>query len=239
MRIYKDLLECVKETERNLAEMGIEVEGYSMQNKVVMGNSDFFTKEIRGEVFTITSHKNQKKAFDFIKETYNIDHLNWRWIEEEFKERISTNFTNPGMAWKLRKEVWQQFINEDSEFDYSYNERMKPQLIKIIKELRMHPNTRQAIIEIHNNELDINSLGGKKRIPCSLYYQFMLRKGKLEIVYSMRSCDFVTHFVNDIILAMKLQAYVAKLIEAEVGNFIFFCSSLHIYKKDLDKKEVF
>ena len=49
----------------------------------------------------------------------------------------------------------------------------------------------------------------------------------------MRSCDFSTHFANDVYLAIKLLEYVAELTGYEVGNFTHTIFSLHIYKKDL------
>ena len=100
-----------------------------------------------------------------------------------------------------------------------------------IKELREHPETRQAIIQVHNRSIDQFEMG-KKRIPCSMFYQFLKRDGKLDIIYIMRSSDFATHFQNDIWLAMELQKYIASETKIPVGKFIMFVSSLHIYRKD-------
>ena len=55
--------------------------------------------------------------------------------------------------------------------------------------------------------------------------------------YVMRSCDFNTHFVNDVYLAIKLLEYVANEVGMEVGSFTHTMFSLHVYKKDL--KNVF
>ena len=48
----------------------------------------------------------------------------------------------------------------------------------------------------------------------------------------MRSCDFVTHFTNDVYLAIKFLEWVAEKANYPVGNFTHTIFSLHIYKKD-------
>lgn len=248
MRIYKDMLECVREQERNLVEMGIEIPNYSMQNKIVDGDKDFFTKEVRGECFIVKSADKAEEAIEYMNENYNSG-LDISWTNAEFAERISEDFTNPGEAWKLRKEVWSQFLNSRNQMDYTYNERIMAQLKTILRELKDHPSSRQAIIQIHMNRYDLASLGGKKRIPCSMYYQFLLREGKLDVFYTMRSCDFATHFINDVVLAGMLRNHIVNEMnkdfelegrpEVGIGNIVYFCGSLHVYYKDLKNKEVF
>jgi thymidylate synthase len=102
----------------------------------------------------------------------------------------------------------------------------------LIEELREHPNSRQLYLPVWwpNDE----TRRGKRRVPCSLGYQFMNRQGVLHITYMMRSCDFVTHYANDVALAVMLQAYVAKMSKNKVGTFNHFVGSLHAYRKDLD-----
>jgi len=226
-RIYANCKEAIEEIKRNLYEMGIEVHPHSMQNKNVYGNDDFKTKELQSEVFTIvdTSDKNDIVGKD-------LD-----WCQAEFKERISREECNPGEAWKLREGVWKQFMDEKGKHDYTYADRMKSQIDPIIAELKRNPDSRQCIIEIHNNKIDLPNIGGKKRMPCSMYMQFMIRKNpdgvkKLNIIYNMRSCDFYCHFKNDIWLACELRDYIAKEVGVEPGIFTMNISSLHMYKKD-------
>lgn len=228
VRIYSNYKEAISEIQRDLYEMGIEVKPYSYQNKIVDGNDDFTTKELQYYQFMVINH-------DDIDDIIN----NVTWCRAEFTERIfqynvSSNPLNPGNAWRLREDVWRQFLVR-GKFDYTYNERMKYQIRHIIHELQIHPNTRQAIIEIHNNKLDITSLGGKKRIPCSMFYQFMIRNGKLDIFYVMRSSDFFTHFRNDIWLANRLQKFISDEIKVPIGRFTMVVASLHAYKKDFPR----
>ncbi len=241
MRIYSNCLEMVKEEERNLMELGIEVKPYSYQDKIVEGNPDFYTKELRGAVFTITNGQDDK---DQLLEFFGISKL---WAAQEFKERIDFLAShNPGYAWEYRREVWEEFLH-NGKFEYSYSERMFPQLKKVLDELIRRPNTRQAIIDIHNGKQDVDNLGGQGRVPCSLNYGMYIRNKELELFYTMRSTDFYTHFGSDIWQALSLQQFAVNyynkfMAEHEkiiCGNFTFFSMSLHAFYKDLKSRSIF
>jgi len=237
MRIYTTCREAVKEVERDLWEMGIEVRTYSMQDKVVEGNEDYFTKELSPYVFMITNPLGD--IDEFIKYIYPDKHERiLDWCVAEFRERISTKMINPGEAWVLRSGIWKEFMH-DGAFAYTYNHRIRVQLERIINELRTKPGTRQAIIEVHNNFIDINHLGGGGRVPCSMHYQLVIREGKLDMMYIMRSSDYLTHFCNDNWLAIKLQQHVANELAIPMGKYTFFTGSLHAYYKDMKERKIF
>ena len=86
---------------------------------------------------------------------------------------------------------------------------------------------------------DINNLGGKDRVPCSMYYQFYIRGGVLNMIYTMRSCDFLTHFVHDVYLACGLLSHVAGELGLKVGHFTHFIGSLHAYRRDMVGRGIF
>lgn len=222
MRIYLNCIEAIVDIGRELKKCASEVHTQTMQNKVVALDERFKTKELQGFEFCIinTDDKDQ------------MPNATVEWAKKEFKERISLSNINPGKAYKMRKEVWDEFLVK-GKFEYTYNERIRPQLEYVIEELELHPETRQAVVHI-NFASDARRLG-KKRVPCSMFYQFMKRDGKLDIIYVMRSSDFSTHFQNDIWLADELRRYVAKRVGLEVGKFIMFISSLHIYQKDWEE----
>ena len=231
MRIFANCQEAISEIQRDLYEMGVEVTSNSMQNKVVKGDDGFTTKELQGYSFTILDSGDKDSIAN-----------NLEWCEAEFKERINGWYAvddfrqpytplNPGNAYKIRSEIWNQFL-VDGKFCYTYNERMHWQIKAVIEELKRNPNSRQAIIEVHSRKTDQDRMGGKSRIPCSMYYQFMIRNGKLDVIYNMRSTDFLTHFKHDIWLACKLRDFMAEKVGIESGKYIMFASSLHAYKKD-------
>lgn len=228
MRIYKNCKEAINEIQRDLYEMGTEVHPESMQNKVVKDDDSYITKELQGYSFMILDSSDKNSI---------ATPLNW--CEAEFKERIQgwqncelSKPLNPGNAYKEREDVWKEFLNEDGKFCYTYNERMIWQIKANIEELKKNPNSRQCIIQFHDRNIDQKNMGGIKRVPCSMFYQLMIRDGKLDIIYTMRSTDFFTHFKNDIWHAITFRNFIADELDIEKGKFIMFASSLHAYKKD-------
>lgn len=225
MRIYMNWNEAYEEIKRDLAEMGIDVFPKTMQDKNVEGNPDYATKELQNYCYTILNAKSEDvKPFSVQP-----------WADAEFEERINpSGDVNPGKAWELRKDVWTEYMH-DGKMAYSYNERIwrNNQLNKIIKRLKEDHDSRQLWLSIWDCNEDPDKLGGISRVPCSLGYNFQFREGKLNIHYVMRSCDFNTHFCNDVYLGIKLLEYVAKECNMEVGNFTHTMFSLHVYKKDI------
>lgn len=225
-RIFSNCKEAINEIERDIMEMGIRCKSNSMQNIIVKGNDDFSTLEVQNYSFSILDGSDKMTISP-----------SPQWIIAEFEERI-TKGINPGEAYKLREAVWSPFLVDDK-FDYTYSERYNAdgQLDLVIEELKKNPDTRQAIIQIFDST-DTQYLGGKRRVPCSVYMQLMIRRGKLDIIYNMRSSDFDTHLFNDVILAMKLQEYIGTKINIKTGTFHMNIGSLHRYK-NYTKKHVF
>ena len=231
MRLYIKADEAFEEIKRDLAEMGIWVRPKTMQDKNIEGNPEYETTELQNYCYTILNAKSSE-----------IPNVTQPWADAEFVERITEpkngEFINPGEAWKLRENVWGEFFH-NGKFGYTYNELIwnNNQFTKIVNRLKEDPDSRQLWISLWDPTRDPDLLGGVSRVPCSLGYGFQVREGKLNMHYVMRSCDFSTHFANDVYLAIKLLEYVAELTGYEVGNFTHTIFSLHIYRKDL--KEVF
>lgn len=255
MRIYTDCRELMSEMGRDLWEMGQIVKPKTYQNKVIEGDDNFVTKELICKQYCLTSLDEVAYLFAY---TGCKD-----WAEAEFKERINPDGVNPGEAYKLRPQMWEQFINKEGIFDYSYGERMNqrviykgremPLLQAVAEQLANDPDTRKAVLPIFGHftcdadrynrvfEEDIDRLDGHARIPCSMYYDFLIRDGKLHICYHERSSDFIQHFGNDVWLAWNLMEYMVELVnknltglddEIEPGYLYHTIDSLHAYKKD-------
>lgn len=225
MRIYADCYQLMSEIFREVWEMGHIVHPNTMQNKIVAGDMDYSTKEITNYSYILT---NLFKA-DYL---FLADPRAKEWADAEFGERISQEYENPGEAWKLRKHIWEEFLNQYGEFDYSYNYRINVSLEKVIEELEVNPDSRQAVISIWNSEIDSEGIGGAFRIPCSIYYQLLIRNNRVNIIYNQRSADVITHFGNDVYLAWKLMEYISKRLNRKTGYLFHNIGSLHSYKKD-------
>lgn len=242
MRIYIDAYEMIEETKRDLAEMGITVRPATMQDKYIKGNPDYETKELQNYSYCILDAK-----------SVDIPDVTQPWADAEFKERVTdpwmtrrgdnlcdpimdlARFINPGKAWELRKDVWSEYMH-DGELAYTYNELLwnNDQTMKVINRLKEDPDSRQLWISLWNPDKDPDFLGGVSRVPCSLGYGLQVRDGKLNLHYVMRSCDFATHFRNDVYLAIKFLEWVAEKTGYQVGSFTHTIFSLHVYNKDVE-----
>ena len=238
MRIFSNSFELMSELGRELNSYGQTVKPKTYQNKVIEGNDDFITKEVICQQYCLTSLGDPVWLFIFSHSK--------EWADAEFQERISFDPSyphkkpwNPGKAWELRKDLWEQFLDEEGLFDYTYSERMAYVLPDLIELLKNDSDTRKAVLPIFNGtgEIDTIQYKGKQRIPCSMYYDFLIRengKGEkvLHICYHQRSSDFVTHFGNDVYLAWRLMEYVAQEVGVKPGYLYHTIDSLHAYKKD-------
>jgi len=229
MRFYENCFVMMSEIMRDLLEMGLEVHPASMQNKIVRGDDQYITKEMINYSYALLYREEEDYLF-------LTDPRSKEWCKAEFKERISGKVLNPGKAWKIRMELWKEFlVNTVSgkRFDYTYSERIIVcnALLKIIYELNNNPDSRQCILTIWQPQ-DIVNIGGRARVPCSIYYQFMIRNNQLIIIYNQRSADVFAHFGNDIWLAWELGKYVAHHVGVEFGYLVHNIASLHTYKKD-------
>ena len=224
MRILMNWQECYEEIKRDLAEMGVKVYPKSMQDNVGV----FETLELQNYSYSLLNANSSE-----------IEGVIQPWADAEFEERIDKSGNiNPGTAWELRSDVWSEYMHE-GKMAYTYNERFfrNNQLTKIIERLKNDHDSRQLWLSVWDPNEDPDKLGGVSRVPCSLGYNFQFRDGALNIHYVMRSCDFSTHFVNDVYLGIKLLEYVAKEVNLPVGSFTHTIFSLHVYGEEV--KEIF
>lgn len=236
MRIYINAEEMIEEIKRDLAEMGIVVRPATMQDKYIKGNPDYETRELQNYSYCLLDAKSQE-----------IPGVIQPWADAEFQERVTDpwvrcsdgkgypEFINPGKAWELRKEVWSEYMH-NGKLAYTYNELLwnNDQTMKVINRLKEDPDSRQLWISLWDPDKDPNFLGGVSRVPCSLGYGLQVRDGKLNMHYVMRSCDFATHFRNDVYLAIRFLEWVAEKTGYPVGSFTHTIFSLHVYNKDVE-----
>jgi len=221
MRIYMNWAEALSEIKRDLAEMGIKIHPQTYQDKNVAKDPNFDTLEIQNYAYAVLH-----PSSGGLKPTQP-------WADAEFDERITIPPVNPGRAWKLRENIWVEFMCDDGKFAYAYSERFARynQVHRIIERIKLDPDSRQCYLAVYDPS-DIQYMGGVSRVPCTLGYQIQIREGKLNLTYLQRSADFITHFQNDTYLAVKMQKHLAEETGYPVGRFTHFVLSLHMFRKD-------
>lgn len=115
-------------------------------------------------------------------------------------------------------------------------------LDNLISLMLKEPDTRQAYLPVWFPEDTGDQNPGRK--PCTLGYHFIMRKGKLDVTYYIRSCDIYRHLRDDIYLTARLLLLILetlKISQPEVwedvkpGSFIMHITSLHCFVNDYTK----
>lgn len=191
---------------------------------------------------------------------------NLPWADDHFLERVCGQPLNPGVEWA--NWPWgknaDKFRDVTGIFDHNYMERYWPKfagrMIKttpdvgtpnvgiryeygdlddVVEELLHDPTTRQAILPVFFPE-DTGYRPGRRK-PCSLHYHFMLNGDGLDIQYTLRSCDFVRHFRDDIYLTVRLLLWMLEHLrrkdktywdKIKPGLFVMHIANLHMFVND-------
>lgn len=178
---------------------------------------------------------------------------NQPWADAHFEERMGGVPLNPPPShqiWPFNQKKNDEFI-KDGVFDHTYPERFWPRnagyntpnngirfvygdVRDVIIKLNEDPFTRQAYLPIWFPE--DTGKPGDIRVPCSLGYHFIIRRGYLHITYMMRSVDMVRHFQDDLYLCYRLAYEVCGSLttafHVQLGYMNFLGINCHIFESD-------
>jgi len=128
-----------------------------------------------------------------------------------------------------------------NDFDYTYHDRLfdycqqecnTNQIKECISKLISSPTTRRAIaitwIPVVDNYF--------KNVPCLQFIQFKINKEKLDMYVLFRSEDILGAFGQNAYGMAKLQEYVAKRIECNIGIYEHIVTTPHLYPIENDSE---
>lgn len=107
----------------------------------------------------------------------------------------------------------------------------------MVDKFAKEPLSRQIAIPLFFPE----DTGADGRMPCTMYYSFLMRGNRLHMFYPLRSCDFVRHWRDDCYLAVRLLLWVldeCRRINPDnwenvtPGDYTMHMSSFHIFAND-------
>jgi len=104
------------------------------------------------------------------------------------------------------------------------------------RELQDDSDSRRAVIHIRVPD---DSIDAKLDVPCTLALQFFIRDKKLYMITHMRSSDLILGLAYDVPAFTFFQELLAFELGVEVGEYIHFSNSLHIYRKHYKMVESF
>ncbi len=124
-------------------------------------------------------------------------------------------------------------IGLENKWEYTYHARFAHQLPFILNELKRNPETRRAIINIRDFEVD-----SKNTHPaCLQSMQFFIREGALHQKVMMRSNDAAEATFMNAFAFIMLQEKIADELGIPVGSYTHRANSFHCYEKDFERLE--
>lgn len=262
-RIYYDMLKMVMEH-------GEEVEVGQWQSQDVRDKPEMISRELRHVTvdYQIPGFAQKFDRAVGVEVLQDEIQPNLPWAEDHFLERVSGEPLNPPPSeqwWPFRvngnsahkegeifshtypERMWPRFANIEGKMSDSERQSLVPHvglryeygdLIDVVELLTRNPLTRQAYLPIWFPE-DTGAVSGQ-RVPCTLGYHFMIRNGKAEIVYHIRSCDMLRHFPDDAYMACRLLQWVVGMlrdrsIDVIAHRLIMHIASFHIFRGDYER----
>ena len=139
----------------------------------------------------------------------------------------------------LIKKIWKKYSDDGKTASSGYGKQIFGKYVKkksqwqwIIDELKKDDMSRRCVININ---MDYHKNHNSKDIPCTIAFQVLLRKNKLNWITFIRSNDVVKGIRNDIYCFTSLQQKLALELGVELGVYHHVIGSLHLYQEDYDK----
>lgn len=157
-------------------------------------------------------------------------HVNWPWAKHNAKHQD----TDEKFSHTYPERFWPKFANRHEMkqeptqgIRYAYGD-----LADVVNLLTRSPLTRQAYLPVWFPE-DTGAVDGQ-RVPCTLGYHFMIRKGttdhtlKMSTRYYIRSCDFIRHMDDDVYLTIGLIKWVCEQLRKNGVTVVSDSLTMHI-----------
>ena len=123
---------------------------------------------------------------------------------------------------------WKLWADEDGSLRLDYPPR--EQLDYIINLIKTEPTSRRILIDLWNPE----NRGKLSLDPCHTQYQFSVRNGKLDMIWTQRSVDFAVGAPSDFILAALYNITIANECNLIPGIITFNFGDTHLYEEHID-----
>lgn len=127
------------------------------------------------------------------------------------------------------------------QFQSDYGPRTEGQMRNMIGELDIVKNSRKGILHFQSVKYTKSSaVNYFKDLACTTSMQFLIRGNQLNVITTMRSCDFVYGFPMDIFMFGMFSQFVASLFPditkinccVQIGSLHIYESTAHLAKED-------
>jgi len=114
--------------------------------------------------------------------------------------------------------------------------RTHNQVANVLAVLKSKPSSRRAVIQIFD-ATDIEQT--HREIPCTCTLQFLIRKGRLDLIAHMRSNDAYLGLPHDVFAFTMIQEIAAVSLGVKLGTYRHLVGSLHLYDKHRKKARMY
>ena len=119
-------------------------------------------------------------------------------------------------------------IGDGNCWEYTYHDRYIRQLPFVISELKRNPDTRRAVMNIRDFEVD----SANSDPACLQSIQYLIRGGKLHCKILMRSNDAAQASFMNAFAFVTLQKKIACEIGVATGSYTHRANSFHCYERN-------
>lgn len=171
----------------------------------------------------------------FISGSMNTNILDSKiWNEWQFEGSIGPMYGSQWRHWAGEPEQW------ENEIVYEVHD----QLDDVIENIKTTPYSRRHVVSAWNVPYlpdesispQENVRAGKMALaPCHHFYQFYVRRGELNLHFSMRSTDIFLGLPFNIASYATLLIMVAKLTGLKPKILSYHCVDLHLYKNHIEQ----
>lgn len=150
---------------------------------------------------------------------YRFAVAEWIWMSMGLSDVETLAFYNSKMR---------DYSDDGARLTGAYGPHICAQKSRILDLLHRDPNTRQAVIEILRPRRDT------KDEPCTLSFQYLLRKGHLNTIVTMRSSDAWLGIPYDMFTFGQISNALAGELGVERGWVSLHMGSSHLYERDTE-----
>lgn len=136
--------------------------------------------------------------------------------------------------------IWKDHVNDDGTLssNYGYYLFARGGLVKVVNELIKDPDSRRAATSIFHSHDHLGQ--GRRDIPCTYALSFRIRRGELNMTVMMRSNDLWFGLGNDAPIFGFIHQMAWRLLQdvypdLQLGMYMHYADSLHLYEKDWEK----
>ncbi len=129
--------------------------------------------------------------------------------------------------------IWSELKDADGKVVSNYGFQIRQQWDRAVNELIKDNHSRRAVMVINT---PLNNASNALDCPCTMFVQFLIRDGQLNLIVSMRSNDVVFGFCNDafcwcLFQQMMLNELLFRGLTLRLGRYVHNAVSMHVYER--------